>query len=216
MSDPVKEYFARKIEDLCKRLEDNNFNAYSADNSGEALEIVKNIINELEPVSISWGGSLTFKNSGIYDVLKNMENKDIIDTFDSSLPKSEIMELRRKALFSDLFITGTNAITENGTLVNLDMIGNRVGAITFGPKHVIILAGRNKIVKDFDSAVKRIKHYVAPVNVRRLNKKTPCLKTSLCMDCSSPDRICNVWSIIERSFPEGRINLIFINEDLGY
>jgi hypothetical protein len=107
-------------------------------------------------------------------------------------------------------------VTETGQLVNLDMYGNRIAAITFGPKHVIILVGRNKIVADMEEAVSRIKNYAAPVNAMRLGKKTPCAKSGLCEDCKSPDRICNTWTITEKSFPKGRVKIVLINEDLGF
>jgi MinD superfamily P-loop ATPase len=100
-------------------------------------------------------------------------------------------------------------------LVNLDMMGNRVGALTFGPKHVVIMVGRNKIVSDLDEAMWRIKNYVAPTNAMRLDKKTPGVKTSYCEDCKSPDRICNTWTITEKSYPKGRVKVVLINEDLG-
>ena len=125
------------------------------------------------------------------------------------------LERRRQALLTDLFITGTNAVTEYGQLVNLDMIGNRVGAITFGPKSVVVMVGRNKIVPDLEEAMLRIKNTVAPANAMRLDKKTPCAKTSHCVECSSPDRICNTWTITEKSFPKERIKVVLINEDLG-
>jgi hypothetical protein len=116
----------------------------------------------------------------------------------------------------DCFFAGTNAITRDGQLVNLDMFGNRGGAITFGPRNVVLLVGRNKLVPDLQRAMERIKEYCAPVNTMRLNMKTPCVKTGYCMDCSSPQRICNVWTITEKSFPQGRIKIILINEDLGF
>ena len=105
-------------------------------------------------------------------------------------------------------------MTETGKLVNLDMYGNRIAAITFGPKHVVILVGRNKIVPDVDEAMFRIKNYAAPINAMRLDKKTPCVKTSYCEESS--DRICNTWTITEKSFPKGRIKIILINEDMGF
>jgi hypothetical protein len=95
------------------------------------------------------------------------------------------------------------------------MIGNRVAAITFGPRHVIVLVGRNKIVTDLGDAMFRIKNYAAPTNAMRLDKNTPCAKTSFCEDCKSPDRICNAWTITEKSFPKGRVKVVLINEDLG-
>jgi hypothetical protein len=140
----------------------------------------------------------------------------VLDTYDKNISREEGLERRRQALLADLFICGTNAITDSGKLVNLDMIGNRVAALTFGPKHVIVLAGRNKIVEDVDAAVARIKNFAAPVNTRRLDKKTPCVATSYCQDCNSPDRICNVWTITEKCFPKGRVKVILINDDLGF
>ncbi len=141
---------------------------------------------------------------------------NILETFAENVPRTEIIERRRQALLTDLFFTGSNAVTETGKLVNLDMVGNRTAAITFGPLNVIIFAGRNKIVPDVEAAMKRIRSYAAPLNaIRHPNFKTPCMKTSFCMDCKSPDRICNSWTITEKSFPKGRINVILINEELG-
>jgi hypothetical protein len=95
------------------------------------------------------------------------------------------------------------------------MIGNQVGALTFGPKVVIVMTGRNKLAADLHAAMTRIKQYAAPANVLRLDKKTPCAKTGRCHDCSTPDRICNHWTAIEKSFPEGRIKVKLINQDVG-
>jgi len=139
----------------------------------------------------------------------------VIDTFDKTITREEGWERRRQSLLVDFFITGTNAVTESGMLVNLDMIGNRVGGITFGPKDVIVLVGRNKIVADLEDAVIRIKNFAAPANAMRLGMKTPCAKTSYCEECKSKDRICNNWTITEKSFPKGRIKVVLINENLG-
>ena len=211
----LESYWEIKLRNVQEALEANNFEVFLAGGPDEAREIVmQKILPTINPASISWGGSRTFKQTGLYDELKN-SGIEIIDTYVKGMTREEVMELRRKALLVDLYVTGTNAITEDGFLVNLDMIGNRVGAITFGPKFVLVLAGRNKIVPDFDAAVSRIKGYAAPANAMRLGKKTPCTKTSSCHDCKSEDRICNVWTITEKSFPEGRIKVVLINEDLG-
>jgi len=90
-----------------------------------------------------------------------------------------------------------------------------VGAITFGPKNVVILAGRNKIVSDLEEAMFMVKNQTAPINAMRLDKRTPCVKTSFCEDCKSPDRICNHWTITEKSFPKGRVKVVLVNEVLG-
>ena len=158
---------------------------------------------------------MTFVATGLYKALKDSKEIKVVDAIDLSISKAELMERKRASLLVDLFITGTNAITEDGQLVNLDMIGNRVGALTFGPKHVIVLVGRNKIVPEIEDAMARIKDFAAPANAMRLDKKTPCAKTAYCHECSSPDRICNTWTITEKSFPKHRVKIVLINEDLG-
>jgi len=217
MENPIENYWKTRLTELKETLTENNFEVYVAEDTEEAKSIVlEKIIPEIAPKSVSWGGSLTFVATGLYDVLKNDNGLNVLDTYDKTLAPEESLERRRRSLLVDLFITGSNAVTETGQLVNLDMIGNRVGALTFGPKDVIILVGRNKIVPDLDEAMFRIKNYAAPVNTMRLDKKTPCTKTSFCADCKSPDRICNTWTITEKSFPKKRVKIILINKDLGF
>ncbi|MDH4203985.1 MAG: lactate utilization protein [Desulfobacteraceae bacterium] len=217
MENPIENYWKTRLTELKETLTENNFEVFVAENTDEAKSIVlEKIILEIAPKSVSWGGSLTFVATGLYDVLKNDNDLNVLDTYDKTLSPEESLERRRQSLLVDLFITGSNAVTETGQLVNLDMIGNRVGALTFGPKNVIILVGRNKIVPDLDEAMFRIKNYAAPVNTMRLDKKTPCAKTSFCEDCKSPDRICNTWTITEKSFPKKRVKIILINKDLGF
>ncbi|MBW2013107.1 MAG: lactate utilization protein [Deltaproteobacteria bacterium] len=217
MDKPIDNFWKTRLADLKKVLDSNNFQAFVAENTDEAEKIVlEKIIPETAPGSVSWGGSLTFTATGLYDTLKKRSDLKVLDTFDKNLAPEESLERRRQSLLVDLFITGSNAVTETGQLVNLDMIGNRIGGITFGPKHVIILVGRNKIVPDLDAAMFRIKNYAAPVNTMRLDKKTPCARTSYCEECKSPDRICNTWTITEKSFPKGRVKVILINDDIGF
>ncbi len=217
MKKPIEEYWKVRLTLVKKALQGNNFEVFVADSAARAGKIVlEQILPKTGAKSVSWGGSLTFADTGLYHAMKTKRGLEVLDTFDKKRPRKELQELRRQALLVDLFITGTNAVTEEGQLVNLDMYGNRVGAIAFGPKHVIVLVGRNKIVPDLDAAMFRIKDYAAPVNAMRLDKKTPCVKTSFCAECSSPGRICNVWTITEKSFPKGRIKVVLINEDLGF
>ena len=216
MEKPIENYWDLRLKEVKATLESNNFDVFIAENVQVAKEIVeKEIIPKVNPKSISWGGSMTFTASGLYEALKDDPSYHILDTYDKSLTPEEMVERRRQSLLVDLFITGTNAVTETGMLVNLDMIGNRICGMTFGAKHVIILVGRNKIVPDLDEAMFRIKNYVAPANAMRLDKKTPCAKTGYCEDCKSPDRICNTWTVTEKSFPKGRVRVVLINEDLG-
>lgn len=217
MHKPIKNYWKTRLTDLKEVLDSNNFEAFITDNTNEAKSIVlEKIIPETAPKSVSWGGSLTFIATGLYDSLRSRDDLQVFDTFDKNLSPEESLERRRQSLLVDLFFTGSNAVTETGQLVNLDMIGNRIGGITFGPKNVVVLVGRNKVVPDLDEAIFRIKNYAAPVNAMRLKKKTPCAKTSICDECKSPDRICNTWTITEKSFPKGRVKVILINQDLGF
>ena len=217
MDKPIENYWRIRLGNLKEALENNNFEVFVADNTAEAKKIVlEQIIPKTNAKSVSWGGSITFVSTGLYDALKGAGDMEVLDTYEKKLSSEESLERRRKSLLVDLYLTGTNAVTESGQLVNLDMIGNRIGAITFGPKHVIILVGRNKIAPDLEDAMFRVKNYAAPVNTMRLDKKTPCAKTSYCEECKSPDRICNTWTITEKSFPKGRIKVVLINQDLGF
>ncbi|MGD2036411.1 MAG: lactate utilization protein [Desulfobacterales bacterium] len=217
MHNPIESYWKQRLEKCKQALENNNFDAYLAADSLEANQIIMNeIIPKIDAKSASWGDSMTLHATGVLDTLKKNPEINVIETFATGVPQEEIIERRRQALLVDIFFSGSNAITETGKLVNLDMVGNRIGGIIFGPKHVIITAGRNKIVSDVEAAMKRIKNYAAPVNaIRHTDFRTPCRKTSYCMDCKSPDRICNTWAITDKSYPKGRIKVLIINEVLG-
>jgi L-lactate utilization protein LutB len=217
MKNPEDAYWRLRLAKVQETLEKNNFRVFCVEGVQDARRVVmEQIWPKVNPTSVSWGGSMTFVATGLYEEIKDRDDLTVIDTFDKSLAMAEMLERRRQSLLVDLFITGTNAVTEQGDLVNLDMIGNRVAALTFGPRHVIVLVGRNKLVPDLEGAMQRIKEYAAPVNVLRLDKKNPCLKTGFCHDCSSPERICNSWAITEKSFPKDRVNVVLINEDLGF
>jgi L-lactate utilization protein LutB len=216
MDKPIENYWKIRLNDLKDALEANRFEVFIAEDTKAASSVIcEEIIPKLNPKSISWGGSMTFTGSGLYETLKESKNLVVLDTYEKEIPPEEMLERRRQALLVDLFITGTNAVTEDGQLVNLDMIGNRIGALTFGPKNVIVMIGRNKIAADLEDAMLRIKDYVAPTNSMRLDKKTPCVKTGFCEECQSTDRICNSWTITEKSFPKGRVKVVLINQDLG-
>jgi L-lactate utilization protein LutB len=217
MSEPIFSYWQKRLGGLKAALEANNFDVFMADSAADAREVVvKEILPGIEVKSVSWGGSKTLMATGLCDYFKGNDAYEVLDTFDRTISREDMLEKRRQALLTDLFVTGTNAVTESGQLVNLDMIGNRVGAITFGPKHVIILLGRNKLTADLEGAMTRIKTYAAPVNTMRLGMKTPCVKTATCEECRGPQRICNTWTITEKSFPKGRVKIVLINEDLGF
>ncbi len=217
MADPIRTYFDLRLADVAEALEGGGFEVFRVENREQALDVVMNqIVVELEPKSLSFGGATSIAECGIYDATKKLDGVEVLDTWDKNLNMEQKTELRRQALTVDLFFTGTNALTEDGMLVNLDRFGNRVAALAFGPKNVIVVVGRNKIVPDLEAAFQRIKDVAAPVNTQRLGMKTPCVKTGRCMDCKSPERICNVWTINEKCFPTGRIKVVLVNEDLGF
>ena len=200
-----------------KNLEKNHFEVFVAENAGEAGTIVENeILLKIAAKSVSWGGSKTLAATNLIEVFKGNPDLKVIDAFEKNISPEESIERRRQAFLTDLYLTGANAVTQAGQLVNLDRTGNRVAAMTFGPRHVVVLAGYNKIVPDLAAAMSRIKNFAAPVNAMRLDKETPCVKTGFCNDCSGNDRVCVTWTITEKSQPQNRIKVILINQELGY
>lgn len=160
---------------------------------------------------------MTLEDTGIISALKDQTDFPVIVTSGPDLSPEQKIEARRRALACGLFVSSTNALTVHGQLVNLDGIGNRVAAMAFGPKTVVIIAGRNKITPSHGD------DHGPGEKLRRTDEhspvcgiSTPCAKTGRCHDCNSPERICNVWSITEKSHPEGRIKVILVDEDLGY
>jgi L-lactate utilization protein LutB len=217
MKNPIKNYWNLKLESVKENLEKNNFEVFIAQDAKQAKNIALNdIISKLDIKTVSWGGSMSFIATGLFHELKDNPELEVLNTFNKKLTPEEMLELRRQSLLVDLFVTGTNAVTQDGHLVNLDMVGNRVAAIMWGPKNVLLIIGRNKICINFEEAMFRIKNYAAVVNTMNLDKKTPCVKTGTCHDCSSPERICNYWTITEKSFIKKRIKIILVNEDLGF
>lgn len=217
MKNPIDNYWKLKFESVKENLEKNRFKVFIAPDAKTAKKIaINDIIPGLDIKTVSWGGSMSFIATGLFHELKDNPDLEVLNTFNQKLTPEQMLELRRQSLMVDLFVTGTNAVTQAGQLVNLDMVGNRVAAIMWGPKNVLLIIGRNKICEDLEEAMMRIKNYAAVVNTMNLDKKTPCVKTGICQDCSSPERICNYWTITEKSFIKERIKIILVNEDLGF
>jgi hypothetical protein len=213
----LAQYWQGKLTGIKETLEENNFAVWLADSAKQAKKLFwDEVFKPLKPASVSFGGSLTVQEVGVYQELKQRNDLQVIDTYDTSASTEEFLERRRQALLVDLFVTSTNSLTKEGHLVNLDGLGNRVAALTFGPRHVALFVSRNKVVADLDEAISRTKEFAAPVNAVRLNRQTPCTKTMQCEDCKSPERICNTWTITEKSNPPQRVKIILINQDLGY
>lgn len=212
MNDFIKWKYQCLAKDMVERLNEKKYDAHYADNFEEAKKIVLDMIPE--GATIGLGGSMTIRQMGLVEEFRS-EKYNLIDRYSTKSWEEEV-EAYRKALLSDFFVSGTSCITKNGEIVNTDSSGNRVAALTFGPKRVIIIAGANKIVDDLDAAMKRLK-YIAPMNCKRLNHKTPCAVTGICEDCQIQARMCNYTSIIHHGMKvEGRISVILVADEAGF
>ena len=160
--------------------------------------------------------SVTTSEIGLWDKINELPGVADHDPYPPGASMEESIEIRRKGMTADVMISSSNAVTMDGRLVNLDAMGNRVAAMCFGPQKVILVLGMNKVVHDLDSAMARIKHYVAPVNALRAGYQNPCKENGKCIDCRSPQRICNMWSIIEGHFIKDRIHVKLVGENLGF
>lgn len=182
----------------------------------EDLDAAKKLVLEMIPLgsSVALGGSETLNAMGMVDTFRNGDYQ-FFDRY-QQLPFPEIVEIYRQSLLADFLVTGANAITRKGEIVNMDSSGNRVAGTIFGPRRVIIVAGVNKVVDDLEEALKRIKQ-IAPMNAKRLGHQTPCAVTGKCMDCQTPERICNSIGIINHGMKfEGRISVLIIAEEVGF
>ena len=199
---------------IIKNLEKRRMaGSYSAD----ADQALNEVVEMIPPgATVFRCGSMTAVGMGLWEAIAALPEVNLIDPYRPELSPGEGLELRPQGLAADVMIASTNAITLDGKLVNLDGMGNRVAAMAFGPKKVILVVGMNKVAPDLESAVARVKHYAAPVNAIRFGVKTPCVETGLCSDCKSPQRICNMWSTIEGHMIKDRIHVMLVGENLGY
>lgn len=206
-------YIDEKIKRTKEALEKNNYDVYVVNTKEDAANMVESIIEKGS--TVSFGGSMSILECGVLNKLRNGEY-NLLDRYKEGLTSEDIGKLFRESFLADYYLTSTNALTENGELVNLDGNGNRVAAMIFGPKKVVVIAGINKIVRDIDEAYKRVRDEAAPINAKRLSRKTPCGVTGKCMDCSSPERICNHMVVTYRQNVKNRGIVILVREDIGY
>ena len=198
---------AKVAEALRRRRFDATYCSTAEEALSKALELIP------EGAEVSWGGSMTVDALGIKDALRR-RGQPLLDR--DAVPPEERENVMRRAQSCDVFLMGSNAVTEDGQLFNIDGTGNRVAALCFGPKNVIVVAGMNQVVPDLAAAYSRVRHCAAPMNAQRFGVKTPCSVTGQCADCRSPETICNAMVATRGCRPAGRVKVILVGEDLGF
>lgn len=207
-----KEFLQSRCETAVKGLQAREFDAMWFGSREEAAESILGIIPG--DVDVGAGGSVTLKEIGVLDSLAKRGNRVIVH--DISMDFQESFETRKKANACPYYLTSSNAVTMNGELVNIDGVGNRVAAMSFGPEVLITVAGANKLAADLDEAIARVRNVAAPINARRVGKDTPCIKTGRCVGCHSPQSICRITTIISQKPMITDFKVILIAEDLGF
>ena len=212
MDTPRQIYYRKNGQALAEAFRRRHFDAWYCENAAEALDKALSLIPAGS--TVGWGGATGAQQIGLIEAVRR---GDYI-AFDRETANSpeERARIASKCLTADVFITGANALSMDGQMVNIDGIGNRTAAIIYGPKTVVVIAGMNKVCTDLESAVLRARTVAAPMNQQRFLGKTPCTATGACDDCLSPDCICNQILITRNCRPAGRIKFILVGEELGF
>lgn len=211
MIEPKQKYYEKRGQILVKNLKNRHFDAYYCPDKESALQKALELIPE--GASVGWGGAMSCQQIGLMEAL-NSGNYNTIDR-DLCTTAEERKAAMKKALFADVFLTGANAISLDGQMVNIDGMGNRVAAIIYGPDKVLVVAGMNKVCDSLEDALRRARTVAAPMNKQRFPAETPCEFTGMCGDCKHEGCICNQIVITRHCRPAGRIQFIIVGEELG-
>lgn len=209
--DPKQKYYQKRGEILVKNLRSRHYEAYYCDSKEAALDKALELIPK--GATVGWGGAMSAQQIGLLDAM-NRGDYHAIDRDKTSTPE-ERKQAMKNCLLADVFITGANALSMDGQMVNIDGNGNRVAAIVYGPESILVIAGMNKVMDTLEAAVTRARTIAAPMNKQRFALQTPCEITGTCGDCKSEGCICNQILITRNSKPAGRIKVILVGEDLG-
>lgn len=196
-----------------RNLKQNGFEALWADDAGAARELVLAQIGEAATVGV--GGSDTVRRIGVVDALRE-RGKTVYDHWSPGLSDREIHKIRLDQGRADVFLCSANAIARTGEIVNVDGVGNRTAAMSFGPPRVVIVAGMNKVTADLPSALDRVRNVAAPMRARSLNMDTPCAETGICQECQSPQRICRITTILHRRPLATAVTVVLVGQTLGF
>jgi hypothetical protein len=208
----LKDFYEKQAATLIKNMAKRNITGYYCPNSASAVEKALSLIPENS--TVSWGGSMSIKECGLMDALKNAP----VTLWDRSTAKTpeEVKAMYRQAFCADYFLMSTNAITLDGELVNIDGTGNRVAALSYGPDHILMIVGMNKVTATLEEALDRTHNIAAPPNAVRLQTETPCGKTGVCGNCLAPQCLCNQILVTRHSRVTDRIQVILVGESLGF
>lgn len=212
MDQNVEKILEIKNKKMQKAFNQNHIELLFLENKKELLNYLNNLIKENQTVGV--GGSMTLFETGVIDYLRAKPIR-FLDRYQEGLTRAEIEDVFHQSLLADIYLTSSNAIDRNGNIYNIDGNGNRVAAMIYGPKKVVVIVGINKIFDDEVSAIQHIKNMSCPANAMRLHKNTPCIQVGKCVDCQSDDRICSAYVKIARQ-PLNRMTVLVINEELGY
>lgn len=213
MTEFQKKYYEKRGQVLLKNLQSHHFEAYYCADREAALKKALELIPK--GASVGWGGAMSAQQIGLIDAVKAGDYQ-AIDRDKATGPAEREMAMKR-CLTADVFLTGANALSLDGQMVNIDGNGNRVAAIVYGPGSILVVAGMNKVADTLESAVQRARTIAAPMNMQRFAAlQTPCQITGRCADCKSEDCICNQLLITRNARPAGRIKVILVGEDLGF
>ena len=209
----LEQHHALIAEQVIKNLKKRHMDGYYCKTPQEAVSLASSLMSAGS--SVTWGGCMTMKEIGLLDEIKSRHDLVVMDRADAKTPE-EVDALYRKAFSADTFIMSANAITLDGELLNIDGTGNRVAALIYGPKQVLVIAGMNKVCKDLGEAMTRVRNIASPPNCIRLDKKTPCASTGVCGDCLSADCICNQIVTTRNSRDPQRIKVILVEGSWGF
>lgn len=202
------------MDKVIERLRSNNIQGYLAKDREEACKLALGLIPA--GATVAMGNSLTLRETGIFAALTG-GGYNLINQFEPGIPPEENIRRRKQGLLADVYLTSSNALTADGELVNIDGKGNRVAAMMFGPDRVIVVVGKNKLVRDLAEGWDKVKHETAPALAKRLGRSTPCAASGACSECASPQRMCRCYTVIGSQMPadRDRMHVIIVDEDLG-
>ena len=209
---PKEQRNERLAERLIKSLKRRHMEAFYCPTAAEAVEKVSELI--ADGSSVTWGGSMTIRDIGIPQALKQRGTLEVLDR-DEVSDRDEVVRIYERAFTADVYLSSVNAISEDGVIVNIDGNGNRVAAITWGPKKVIFVVGINKVAQTVEAALQRARSTASPINAARFDIATPCQTDGICHNCNSPESICNYVHFLRNS-PHGKHTVVLVGEALGY